>query len=57
MDDDFASKATDTPSEERADLERSVAQVNQAIDEAVYTLYGLTDRERRLVEGDQRHSP
>ncbi len=42
----------DTPSEERAYLERRVAQVDRAIDEAVYTLYGLADWERRLVEGN-----
>lgn len=41
-----------TPSEERAELERRVAQVDWAIDEAVYALYGLTDAERRLVEGE-----
>jgi hypothetical protein len=28
------------------------AQVDRAIDEAVYALYGLTDAERRLVVGD-----
>ena len=28
-----------------------MAQVDVAIDEAVYALYGLTDAERRLVEG------
>jgi hypothetical protein len=28
-----------------------VAQVDRAIDEAVYALYGLTDAERRLVAG------
>jgi hypothetical protein len=27
-----------------------VAQVDRAIDEAVYALYGLTDAEQRLVE-------
>jgi hypothetical protein len=42
----------DTPSEERAELERRIAQVDRAIDEAVYALYGLTDAERRLVEGE-----
>jgi hypothetical protein len=40
------------PSEERAELERRVAQVDRDIDEAVYKLYGLTAAERRLVEGD-----
>jgi hypothetical protein len=38
------------PSEERAELERRTAQVDRAIDEAVYELYGLTDAERLLVE-------
>ena len=31
---------------------RRVAQVDRANDEAVYALYGLTEVERRLVEGD-----
>ena len=43
----------DTPSEERAELERRVAQVDLAIDEAVYAPYSLTDAERRLVEGQE----
>jgi SAM-dependent methyltransferase len=38
------------PSEERAELERHIVQVDWAIDEAVYELYGLTDAERLLVE-------
>ena len=41
-----------TPSEERAELERHIAQVDRDIDEAVYALYGLTDAERQLVEGE-----
>ena len=40
------------PSEAQADLERRVAHVDRAIDEAVYALYGLTDAERRLVENE-----
>jgi type I restriction-modification system DNA methylase subunit len=40
------------PSEERLELERRIAQVDRALDEAVYALYGLTDAERRLVEGE-----
>ena len=32
------------------DQEQRVAQVDRAIDEAVYALYDLTDAERRLVE-------
>ena len=43
----------DAPSEERAEVERRVAQVDRDIDEAVHALYGLTDAERRLVEGDE----
>lgn len=41
-----------TPSEARAELERRVTDVDLAIDDAVYALYGLTDAERRLVEGE-----
>jgi hypothetical protein len=40
------------PHNKRAELERRVAQVDRDIDEAVYKLYGLTDPERRLVEGE-----
>ena len=43
----------DTPGEDRVDLERRIAQVDRAIDEEMYRLYGLTDRERRLAEGDE----
>lgn len=39
-----------THSEERAELERKVAQMELAIDEAVYILYNLTNAEKRLVE-------
>ena len=42
-----------TPSEERAELERRVAQVDQDIDAAAYALYGLTDSERGLVNGPE----
>lgn len=35
-----------------AELVRRVAKVNLAIDDAVYTLCSLNDRERRLVEGE-----
>ncbi len=40
----------DVPTEEQAVLERRAALVDRDIDEAVYTLYGLTDREQHLVE-------
>ena len=33
-------------------MERRVAQVDRDIDEEVYVLYGLTDVERRLLEGE-----
>ena len=37
-------------STQRDDLLRQVAQVDSAIDEAVYDLYGLTKAERRIIE-------
>jgi adenine-specific DNA-methyltransferase len=42
----------DTPSAERDDLVHRIALTDRAIDEAVYALYGLTDAERQLVEGE-----
>ena len=39
-------------SEERADMERRISQLEKAIDDAVFELYGLTDAERQLVAGD-----
>ena len=36
--------------QERALLERQIATTDKAIDQLVYELYGLTDKEIRLVE-------
>ena len=38
-------------SNEREDLLRSIQRLEDAIDGVVYELYGLTDADRRLVEG------
>ncbi|MBI2303595.1 MAG: hypothetical protein HYU86_02465 [Chloroflexi bacterium] len=39
------------PQSEKEDRERKVARTDREIDALVYDLYGLTDEERRLVEG------
>lgn len=36
--------------DERVRLERQIKSTDQAIDELVYTLYGLTEEEKRIVE-------
>ncbi|MFH1560035.1 MAG: hypothetical protein ABID84_01300 [Chloroflexota bacterium] len=41
----------DIPTSERDDLLREVERVDGEIDELVYELYGLTEEERRVVEG------
>ena len=41
------------PSEEQADSERRVEQVDRAIDDAVYVPYGLTGTKGWLVEGTE----
>jgi hypothetical protein len=40
------------PTSERDDLQREVDRVDSEIDGLVYELVGLTEVERRLVEGD-----
>ena len=36
---------------EREELERRIKRMDREIDELVYRLYGLTEEERRVVEG------
>ena len=36
---------------EREELERRIERTDREIDELVYELYGLTEEERRVVEG------
>jgi hypothetical protein len=38
------------PGHERTVLERDIAATDRRIDELVYELYGLTDKEIRIVE-------
>jgi hypothetical protein len=38
------------PSAEREKIEREIAVTNEKIDEIVYGLYGITEKERRIVE-------
>ena len=33
-------------------LERQIAQVDEEIDQRVYALYGLTEEEIRIIEGE-----
>ncbi len=33
-------------------LEREIAAIDAEIDELVYELYGITDEERRVIEGE-----
>jgi len=40
--------------EERGQIEREIERTDREIDELVYDLYGLTQEERRLVEGEMR---
>ncbi len=42
----------DVPTSERDDLQREVDRVDSAIDGLVYELYGHTEAEQGLVEGD-----
>jgi len=41
-----------TCSHERDELVKEIEKTDTAIDNLVYDLYGLTDEERRLVEGN-----
>jgi len=40
------------PSAERDKIEREIAVTDEKIDEIVYGLYGITEEERRIIEGD-----
>ncbi|MDO8531055.1 MAG: hypothetical protein Q7T26_02640 [Dehalococcoidia bacterium] len=42
----------DAHDNERDDLEREAARTDREIDGVVYDLYGLTEAERKLVEGE-----
>ncbi len=44
--------AAQTP-QEKTSLERQIAATDSQIDRLVYSLYGLTDEEIKIVEGDQ----
>jgi hypothetical protein len=43
-------RSTHTPQEKEM-LAREIAATDQAIDKLVYTLYGLTEEEIKIVEG------
>ncbi len=46
-------KAALPPSAERERIEREIAVTDEKIDEIVYGLYGITEEERRVIEGRQ----
>jgi len=39
------------PSAEREKIEREIAVTDEKIDEIVYGLYGITEEERKIIEG------
>ncbi|HWR59711.1 MAG TPA: hypothetical protein VN328_12565 [Thermodesulfovibrionales bacterium] len=41
-----------SPSAERERIEREIAITDENIDEIVYGLYGVTEEERKLMEGN-----
>ena len=41
------------PSAEREKVEREIAATDERIDEVVYGLYGVTDEEIAIVEGNK----
>jgi hypothetical protein len=43
-----------TPHEQES-LQRQIAATDNQIDQLVYELYGLTEEETRILEGDLRH--
>ena len=46
-------KNTLPPSTERERIEREIAITDEKIDDIVYTLYGITDKERKVIEGKE----
>ncbi len=42
------------PSSEREKIDREIAVTDEKIDEIVYRLYGITEEERMIIEGDFR---
>lgn len=46
-------KAPLPESNERARVEREIAAADERIDEIVYRLYGITEEERKIIEGGE----
>lgn len=44
-------KGSMPPSSEREKIEREIAVTDEKIDDIVYGLYGITEEERRIIEG------
>jgi len=42
------------PSAEREKIEREIAVTDEKIDEIVYVLYGVTEEERKIIEGERK---
>jgi len=47
---DLHKRLKEAKGEEKKNLERQIARTDRKIDELVYELYGLTEKEMRLVE-------
>ena len=45
-------KASLPPSAEREKIEREIAITDEKIDEIVYELYGITEKERKIIEAN-----
>jgi type I restriction-modification system DNA methylase subunit len=51
------SKIEDILGERRRELEAEIEKTSQRIDRLVYQLYGITDKEREIIEASLRQSP
>ena len=48
---DLHKKSSLPPSAEREKIEREIAITDEKIDKIVYGLYGITEEERKIIEG------
>ena len=44
-------KSSLPPSAEREKIEREIAITDEKIDETIYVLYGVTEEEKKIIEG------
>lgn len=47
----YKKKTALSPSAEREKIEREITIADEKIDEIVYGLYGITEEERKIIEG------